>query len=64
MEILPFDEEKYFRGELNLRNRFPSLIFFLQMLATIVTYELVLLQFDSDPNEQVDNILNADECVL
>lgn len=31
------------------------------MVATIVTYELVLLQFDSEPTEQVDAILN-EEC--
>lgn len=33
------------------------------MLATIVTYELVLLQFDSDSEEQVDKSLNINECV-
>lgn len=34
------------------------------MLATIVTYELVLLQFDSEPDEQVDAVLNIDACAL
>lgn len=34
------------------------------MLATIVTYELVLLQFDSEPDEQIDGILNTNECSL
>lgn len=32
------------------------------MLTTIVTYELVLLQFDSDSDEQVDHTLNINEC--
>lgn len=32
------------------------------MLATIVTYELVLMQFDNDPSEQVDRNLNTDDC--
>lgn len=31
------------------------------MMATIVTYELVLLQFDNDPDVQVEATLNV-EC--
>jgi gustatory receptor len=34
----------------------------LAMLATIITYELVLLQFDSEPEKQADGILNFDVC--
>ena len=32
------------------------------MLATIVTYELVLLQFDNVPQEENEEILEFDEC--
>jgi hypothetical protein len=34
------------------------------MLATIVTYELVLLQFDSEPAEQVEDMFKNGGCQI
>jgi gustatory receptor len=53
--ILAVSEQNFLYG-------FESDASVIQMLTTIVTYELVLLQFDSDSDEQVDHTLNINEC--